>query len=544
MSDKKNWPVMPLGLIVIGAGIAGLYLAGISADVFFSFWPDQTSYLVFGLGISHGDGLCNVALDPCEPFNVMHPPGMALLIAAVIRVFGMHIPAIKLVLITMFLVGLVLYADLTRRRGDGRLGPMAAALTAASPFALAFSQVIMADFPYVGLSLAALWALGRWEKAGRMGWLIAGIGLATGCYYLRPIGLAVILALMAGVLLAARPGGPRQLSRRGQAAILLVLLLGLSSWFIILTVRSGYSGWQLFLDEMTAKKIGHDYVSNTIQPGTALKIRGIGLVTYISVASQFLLPWSWAQAWSWLPGLAAAGLAAAGWVRCWRRHRSGLEAYPVFYGLVLLLWAHPEERYLFSLFPLLMFYMLKGIEGLAARVGPRLARALPMGTGLAVLAAMLSLDLAVVMDLAPGAPSRFRLRPQTARPWLEPKAPLQGLSISPHFRMLPSNAAGLDMIRLLLWARDHLPPASRIFVNFPNDGYLISGLRNPVFFENQPDPLAEFIRGQVDYVMIGEAFPGYSNWAMKAITREPGSFEEIIRIPGTRTVLYRFRPPG
>jgi hypothetical protein len=162
--------------------------------------------------------------------------------------------------------------------------------------------------------------------------------------------------------------------------------------------------------------------------------------------------------------------------------------------------------------------------------------------GLFLLLSHLYIDLSRVVTLAPDPPfgNRFLARPSINPPWLQESPQLPAIEILPRFRMAPANQQGADIIRLELWARRNLPPNSVIAVSYFNDAFLISGLKNPLMFDDRLDPLQVFMEGKVDYVFLAEAYPFYSNWALKAMKAQPGRFTEVQRIPGTRTAVYKF----
>lgn len=531
------------GLGLVFGLVTALYLLAINPDVYFSFWPDQTTYLVYALAFSRGLGDTCIALASGLPTTIMHPPGFAFLLSLVIRIFGFHVPLMKLVLILIYLFGLLLYAD---SKGQSRdpygFGPWAAVLTASAPFALAYSQLVLADLPYLGLSLAALWVYERGQPPrGNYFWLGGSALLAIAAFYLRAIGLAVIAALLLALLLDFKKNHHR--SRRPIALLISgVLLAGLGSWFIYNTLRYHGGGWTLYFEEMSAKSVGFSSAPESIQPWKIIVSRLQNLHTYETILGQLLCPWMRDPATAWLPGILVSGLAAGGLISSLKKDRSCQESYFLFYSLVLLLWAHPEQRYLLPIYPQLFYYQLRGIAVIGDRLKPRLGHWLPPITALLVLGAHLYLDLSQVVSLAP-APvlqNRFRLRPQSSAPWLEKVGSLPSIPISAHFRMLPSNQQGADLIRLELWARDHLPRDSKIVANYVNDCYLISGLQNPFFYDQGSDPLEAMERGRVDYVIVAEAQPFISSWVMPAIIAQPDRFQKIAWVPGTRTVIYKF----
>jgi len=86
--------------------------------------------LVYAIAYSQGLGDRCLAVDPSIPYTIMHPPGFAYLLSLFIRGVGLHLAWMKFFLILIYLAGLVLYADMMRKRDHPSLGLWAALLTA------------------------------------------------------------------------------------------------------------------------------------------------------------------------------------------------------------------------------------------------------------------------------------------------------------------------------------------------------------------------------------------------------------------------------
>ncbi len=222
-----------VGLLLIFGGIAGLYLVGINADLFFSFWPDQTEYLIYALAYSRGLGYFYLSADPAIPMTIVHPPGFPFFLSLAICGFGLHIPLMKFLLIVIFLAGIALYADLIRRRERTRLGWWAGILALTVPFSLAYSQLLLSEFPFFGLSAAVLWAGQRAQSGGnKFGWWLVSAVVAVVAFYFRVVGIALLGSLVAALLLSSSPSSPSPLGRRPAMFLVGLLLAGLFSWFV------------------------------------------------------------------------------------------------------------------------------------------------------------------------------------------------------------------------------------------------------------------------------------------------------------------------
>ncbi|HUT54919.1 MAG TPA: hypothetical protein VM658_16120 [bacterium] len=523
-------------------GLFGLTLAGylllINADIFFTYWPDQTNYLACGVAWAEGFGPHYIA-DVSAPLDyIFHHSGFGAMLAPIIWARGLDIPLLKGLVIAVFFAGLACYGNLIARRGGNLIGWQAAILTATAPFVLAFSQLIMADLPFLGAALVALWAFDQWGRSRSWPWLLVCLAATFLANELRIVGLALVLSLI--LPLARHPrGGPWPAPQKYAALAVLVaipLWWPIYGWF-----EQGIDFFRPFGSEI--QKIDGIRHVQEWSPWLMLLERVRNLPANLASLGQAFIPEAGSGIGAGLIGLAALPLCGAGLVSYWKRFASAHEYFLVSYLLVLLAWPYAEHRYFLPLYPLIFVFAVEGMRGLADRFHLRLVHSAPALLFGAVLACNLTMVMAEVVNFrpVPAGQTRFKKLPSDSPPWLIEAPGLPSIPVTDRFRMLPINEPRRNLLLLELWCRTHLSKADRVAVSFENDFFLITGIRCGVPFR-PGEPLSEYrSRTGINYVIIGEGIPRLSNNIIRWMKQEPERFVEVHRIAGTRTAIYRVR---
>lgn len=160
---------------------------------------DSEAYIGLADSIATGRGYTR-CLNPDQYLpHKTWPPGLPLLIAPAIRVFGLNMIAIKLTMAAVGIVGLVFFYLLMRDLTDTRLAGWATAATALSAHYFWFSHQIMPAVPTFAIAVVVLWLV---ERASRepsrwRWWVLAGIVTGYGAIIK---GLAFLLIPAAGVV--------------------------------------------------------------------------------------------------------------------------------------------------------------------------------------------------------------------------------------------------------------------------------------------------------------------------------------------------------
>lgn len=244
-----------------------------------------------------------------------------------------------------------------RRRADGRVALLAAALFASCPLVLEQSGVVMSEVPFVLLLLGALAASE------------SGLPAAAG-------GLNALLLLTRTAGLAALPGLLLPFARKPRRAALAAVPPALAA--------AGWWAWCLSKRGTVGK---FDLLPSTYAGRAVLKPFAVALANlpfYLKTAGGCFLPPGLAGgALAALLGAALAAAALRGLVLVLRRRRDDPAAWALAGSALLLsVWGWQYERYLLPLLPLLLWALAEGL-GRAAK--PALAVLLLLQLGLQTL---------------------------------------------------------------------------------------------------------------------------------------------------------------
>jgi hypothetical protein len=376
-------------------------------------YEDDTSYyLVLGqsLGSGHGYRLIN---QPGEPWHRLYPAGYPLIVAAALRAVGNGslqavVVPLKVLSLLFALAALPLFVLYGLRRGERpMLLGCAAVLAMLHPLTITYADAVMSETAFMAASLLALFLCERFVQRAdaegrdlRWGEIALLAAAATASFYLRSVGVTLVAAVLARLLLRGRgrdvvgtTGGVLVLvlpwalmtfhgyGKRTIGAGILVLagvgilamlrrrpLLALGSAGMWLA--AGYAvlqGW--------GGGPGYTYVSFSAQEGAS---HG-GLIKYAATVAG--KAWAYAALYGkavlgghqgWLDDAPRLGLVAAlvgaaivllGYLG---RIREGIGVAEIYVGLYTLLLfvtePSPQIRYVVPLLPFLFLYFLRGVD--------------------------------------------------------------------------------------------------------------------------------------------------------------------------------------
>lgn len=375
------------------AGLSALLLAFAVAALlrlngFCLLEPDSPSYLIGAKSIASLHGYRD--LDrPGEPLHTFRPPGLPLLLVPLSWLAPYSVVGGKLVVLAFALASIAMVARLAARGGSaaGALG--AAALFAASPYALLHATEVASEFPYLACSLAAILLLTRPGGAPARREVALAAAILAFLPFLRTIGVALVLAALAVCLVDRR--------RRGWWPAPAVALAATALWML----RNRAAGGPTYFGAIAAD------LSRTGAAGFAAKAAA-ALGFYASRFLDVLLPGVWPgrplyermtvggtpdlgglHGGGWI--VAAAILALAGWGAWSRRREEGTlaVAYAAAFALVLAIYPPRHERLTWPLVPLAWALVPSGLD--AARRA--LAARAPLGSVLRVLAVAVPLAI-------------------------------------------------------------------------------------------------------------------------------------------------------
>ena len=287
-----------------------------------------------------------------QPEVVLHgaatyPSGYPLLLAPFYAVFGFNMRVFKLlndVLLILSLWPVFLFARRT-------LAPVASLLlivaAGCSLSYMGLEDMIGSDAPYQLWSFLVLVLILQiydrgWNQTAPWKWgAVSGL-LIAGAYLIRPIGVALLIAVAAMEIVRRR----RPTAFLGAALASFVPLVLLNN--LLFHKDAGYSS-QFVLSPLSM--VSH-------------------LLTYLKYLSDVFASDAshWFRYVLWLPSLL---LALAGVVNRVRRGVTVAEWYFLAVLGILMAYWMPNSRYLLPVMPIYMVYILEGFEALRARLAPR-----------------------------------------------------------------------------------------------------------------------------------------------------------------------------
>ncbi|HEY5491548.1 MAG TPA: hypothetical protein VIK25_10205 [Gemmatimonadaceae bacterium] len=342
------------------ATLAVAVLLGLFAtnDMPVGIFKDDGHYLILSRALALGDGYRYTNL-PGAPAAAHFPPGFPLLLAPlwwVVPRFPSNVVFFKLVNVALLPMAALAVRSFARRVGG--LSVLASSILALASIAtvplILFNGLVFLETAFVAVLYAALMMAERLVSrpaSTRTRAVLSGLALGS-LALLRTLGLAALPALL--VALAVRKRGRDAAWVLGGAFVLLApwqLWVVLHGHDVPASIAGGYgsyTGW--LVDSYRAG--GAPFAAavlreNVLGLQTPLKLFGLG------DASR------WARA---AAGVSMIVLLGAGLRVLWRRAPvSVLMLLP--YGLALLVWPYPPDRFLWPLWPLLL---LAGVLGVRA----------------------------------------------------------------------------------------------------------------------------------------------------------------------------------
>ena len=324
---------------------------------------DSGVYIALGKSLATGQGYRAIFLAGHPP-HTKYPPVFPAFLAPLIGLLGYHLLAMKLLMVALAMLTLyLLYVFFTDFAGD-LMAFLVVTFTATSHGMLFYSQSIMAEIPYLCLSLLALLWVHRCSKRGEWsgGVMAIAVALISLAYLTRLIGLSLLLATVV-YLACDSPGKPEVKIRRaitlgGYAAIPAIIWF-LRNWWV------GESGGTAYASDFHLKTV---YAAPSVMDGLVTFLAGVRTnpseyAVHTARVVFFDYPWVSRTA---LPVLLAA-VIFGGFLWCAGRQRTILEYYMFFYICMLLLLPvdHPQ-RYLVPLIPFIWYYFFTGIGRLLA----------------------------------------------------------------------------------------------------------------------------------------------------------------------------------
>jgi hypothetical protein len=273
----------------------------------------------------------------------VYPPGFPVLLAPVVKLFGLDLRVMKIVVIAFFVGSLLLIPRLFRAALPSPYLETLVLALGLNPFLWEFKDHILSDIPFLFFVLLSFWGFTRADA--RSG-VAAGVA-AYAAYATRVLAIVLVPCFLAHDLIRHRT-----ITRR--TVVTCTVFVGLA------VVQ--YAFW-----------IRDDSYFDQFAP-TAATLLG-NTVGYLRALSD-LWQNGFFEGGRKMAFLAIGGAAAWGYARAFRAGVGALEVFPAAYVAPLLLWpSYQGTRFLIPLVPFYLYYGLLGIRRIddvvAARWGRR-----------------------------------------------------------------------------------------------------------------------------------------------------------------------------
>ncbi len=357
------------------------------SDVPIGVFQDDGHYAILARAIANGDGYRYMNL-PGAPAATHFPPGYPLLLAAFWRVapqFPANVAFLKLINVALLPLAALAVRALARRVGglSVTVSSVVAVVSVATvpvlflngllfsetAFIIALCGVLIMADRFVAVPPAAPPAAPEavaeaaptpaptWRTAALLGLAIGALSL------LRTVGVTLLPAVMA-ILLWRRRWRDAALVVAGAMVFLLPWQLWTSAHAhdVPAAVTGAYGAYGPWIADAW-RAGGFDFALAV----AAENLRGMRLLLMLFGLYEAPLVVQGAAF------VALAALAGAGAVRCWRRASVSVLVF-VPYGLLLLLWPYPPDRFLWPLWPSVLVLLVVGVTHLAAPTARPAAR--------------------------------------------------------------------------------------------------------------------------------------------------------------------------
>lgn len=211
-------------LVLLLAAVALFH--GLTIRPGFEWGGDFAQYLEHARNLAEGKSFADIRFiyNPSAPLGPpCTPPGFPVLLAPLVKMFGLNLTAFKIQSVAFFVIALALAYLLFREHLPPAYGLVLTAVLGFHPYFWGIKDYILAEFPFLCLLMLFLLVL-RWVDGGsHWAWpLLAGL-LAYTCYSLRAVALVLVGVPVIYELIRRRRFGVRSCLVAGSAGAFILL---------------------------------------------------------------------------------------------------------------------------------------------------------------------------------------------------------------------------------------------------------------------------------------------------------------------------------
>lgn len=497
--------------LLLGLGLLAFLLAAWTFDPKLALSGDNTEFMTLARSLVQGQGLSYISLPEPKPAT-KYPFGFPLMLAPLQWLAPGNYAAMNW-LVVLFFAGSIPLVYLLARDEWGRLPALLVALWSTTlPALLDYSHQVMSEIPYLLFSLLALWLITRSLKHPQLRgnyWFIGGFACLMWAYYLRGVGLVLVVAVFLYLLLSRHY---RHALILGGGAFLLALPWSLRNR--ALGDEGSYFKQLLMVNPYYPERGTLDLV------GLLARIKENSGVYLAYIVPDMFLPVGDSPG-TILNLCSVILLATAIWAVaiCFRQQRHLLLLlYATLYLGTVLVW--PEQwaadRFLVPIVPVLLFFVVLVGAALYQWLAQRGLGAVGKGSLGGALVLVLTFNLARSSKLDQAGEADYR-------------------------------PAWKNYYEAGLWLKANTPREAVISCRKDYWLYIVADRPCMVYPFKEPEEVIASLEEQgVDYVVVDQLVQeGYNStpkFLIPAIEKYPERFELAWEQPGSYTFIFRFLP--
>lgn len=494
---------------------------------------DNVVYLSLAQSILENHSYSNIYTYPVTP-HTQYPFIFPLLISTMFFFFGENILLTKIIIIVgsaVIMVGTT--ALIWQEREKNYLPLIIAALVGTVPFTLLFSERLLSEIPYTAFSCLTILFAERALKSNSIKNynLVLCVLFCIISYFTRTIGITLFIAILISTILT--PPVKFNLKKNCMKSITIGIpfLFFAGAWYLRSLILSG-GQVKGYIHQFAIKDT---YLYDSPATGITDIIQRIteNAIVYLqdlAISLFHFITDSYSEI-SIICGLIIFAVVLVGFFNLIRQCYGVPELYLIFYVITILAWGFRENRFLIPIFPLLIYYFIKGIEIILSGILFLFSEKIRLFTKDAVIIGftLIMLYLNILANF------------QTIKITQKINNSI-GFEINPFFHIIATNKPMAKMLNLSIFLRNHANPGEIVLSRKPSLTYLASGkptIGGP--FSQYPDI---FIRNleekHISYIIIDEAYPRLRNASIAAINAYPARFKLIYRIPNSNSIILKF----
>ncbi len=184
-----------LKALAIASLIVIIAIQALAFDPALSMNGDNSRYICGAISLAE-TGQYKSIQYPQEIFITLDQPGMSIMLAPLVKIFGVNVVLFKSLTFLFTIAMFLLFFYLFKKYLKTELVLLLLLLMGTNPFVSDFSSLVMTEMPFVFFSLLSIWLLRKYEQSDKINYLFLVLSslsiLMT--YFTRSIGISMAIA--------------------------------------------------------------------------------------------------------------------------------------------------------------------------------------------------------------------------------------------------------------------------------------------------------------------------------------------------------------